>query len=575
MPVAFLVRRAAPLGPVVRLGWGAFSAHPLVTAACRAGRGRGGSRWDGCCLCRLPRRTYLARLAQYVSPIMETTMPVRQPNTRSPRTPPPARPHRRRRRRDQADGAAQGRRASRHAEQVRRQAEECARLASLPVQHEHAAGIDVGDASHWVCVEATPDGSDTVREFPAHTPGLRQLVAWLQYCGVTTVAVEATGVYGHVLFLTLLEAGLHVVTTSPKFARQIQGRPTTDKRDCQWIQRLHRHGLLPSIFQPDDATQTLRDYVRQRANLVRLSGQHIQRMQKALELMNLKLTTVLGDITGVTGLKIIRALLAGQRDPQVLAGLRDRRCRHTVDEIATALDGRYRAEHVLELRCCLAMWEKYQEMIALVDDSIAAQLRTMRKGTTLPTLPPKKRVRGRKPHDPRFDVRTALYYATGVDLTAIEGIDELHALTLVSELGSDFSKWPTVKHFTCWLGLCPNWQKTGGKVKSSRVRRGKNRAALALRLAAWSLMRSKSYLGAYLRRQRSRLGAPKAITATAHKLARIVYYLVRFGAAYSKQTEEAYAAQVRERLEKQLHRRAGELGYTLTKLESAAPTATQ
>src|SRR6516162_8678353 len=409
--------------------------------------------------------------------------------------------------------ATELRRAARHADKTRRQAEECARLASLPVQHAHAAGIDVGDASHWVCVEATPDGADTVREFPAHTAGLRQLVEWLRHCGVTTVALEATGAYAHVLFLTLLEAGFHVVTTSAKFTRQIQGRPKTDKRDCQWIQRLHRHGLLPSIFQPDEATQTLRDYVRQRANLVRLSGQHIQRMQKALQLMNLKLTRVLADVTGVTGLKIIRAILAGQRDPQQLAKLRDRRCRHSVADIAQALDGRYRPEHGTELRCCLTLWEKYQEVIAELDTAIDAHLRTMRRQTELPPLPPRTRVRGRKPHDPRFDVRQALYYATGVDLTAIEGIDEIHALTLVSELGTDFTKWPTVKQFTCWLGLCPNWQQTGGKVKSSQTRRVKNRAAYALRLAAWSLLRSKSYLGAYLRRQRSRLGAPKAITA--------------------------------------------------------------
>jgi transposase len=469
------------------------------------------------------------------------------------------------------------RRQQRHDEQLRQEAEAAAQLAALPVQHPHAAGIDVGDRSHWVCVETTPDGSDAVREFAAHTPGLRQLVAWLKLCAVTTIALEATGVYGHVLFLTLLEAGFHVVITSPKFARQIQGRPKTDKRDCQWIQRLHRHGLLPSVFQPDDTTHTLRDYVRQRANLVRLGGQHIQRMQKALELMNLKLTTVLGDITGVTGLKILRAILDGQRDPYQLAALRDRRCQHDVKQIATALDGRYRPEHLLELRCCLGMWEKYQEMITAVDDRIAAQLRTMRKQTELPPLPPKPRVRGRKPHDPKFDVRTALYFVTGVDLTAIEGIDEVHALTLVSELGSDFTKWPTVKHFTSWLGLCPNLQKTGGQVKSSQTRKGKGRAAHALRLAAWSLMRSKSYLGAYLRRQRSRLGAPKAITATAHKLARILYHLMRYGEAYVKQTEEAYADQVRERLEKQLFRRARELGYELKKIEpqpSPPPEAT-
>lgn len=442
-----------------------------------------------------------------------------------------------------------------------------AELASLPVQHPHAAGIDVGDASHWVCVEATPDGSDPVREFPAHTPGVRDLLAWLRSCGVTTVALEASGAYGHVLFLTLAEDGFAVVMTSPAFTRQIKGRPKTDRRDCQWIQRLHKHGLLPPVFQPDEATETLRSYVRQRANLVRLSGQHIQRMQKALELMNLKLTKVLGDITGVTGLKIIRAILAGERDPQTLARLRDRRCKHPEPEIATALDGRYRPEHLRELRSCLAMWEKYQEVVAELDAEIAGQLRTMRRQSPLPGLAPKPRVRGKKPHDPKFDVREALYYVTGVDLTAIEGIDEVHALTLVSELGTDFTKWPTVKHFASWLGLCPNWKQTGGKVKSSRTRKGKNRAAGALRLAAWSLIRSHSYLGAYLRRQRARLGAPKAITATAHKLARIIYNLMRYGRAYMRQEEAAYAEQVRERLERQLHRRAKELGFAVVRLD--------
>jgi transposase len=465
------------------------------------------------------------------------------------------------------------RRAARLCEQTRLDAEACAQLTSLPVQHTHAAGIDVGDASHWVAVETTTDGGPNVREFPAHTDGLRQLVDWLRQCQVTTVALEASGVYGHVLYLTLIEEGFSTVMTSPSFTRQIKGRPKTDRRDCQWIQRLHKHGLLPSIFQPDDATHTLRDYVRQRANHVRLSGQHIQRMQKALELMNLKLTKVLGDVTGVTGLRIIRAIIQGERDPQVLAGLRDRRCKHTVAEIAQALTGRYRPEHVLELKLCLSMWEEYQKVVAQLDKAIAAQLRAMRSKSALPPLGAKPRVRGKKPHDPGFDVREALYYVTGVDLTAIEGIDEIHALTLVSELGTDFTKWPTVKHFCSWLGLCPNWKKTGGKVKSSRTRLGKNRAAHALRLAAWSLMRSKGYLGAYLRRQRSRLGAPKAITATAHKLARIIYHLMRYGEAYVKETEAVYAEEVRERQEKQLQRRARELGYELKKIEPQAAEA--
>src|SRR5262249_37395714 len=243
---------------------------------------------------------------------------------------------------------------------------------------------------------------------------------------------------------------------------------------------------------------------------------------------------------------------------------------HTAAEMAQALDGRYRPEHLTELRCCLLLWEKYQEVIAALDGEIAGHLRTMARQSELPPLPPRTRKRGRKPHDPRFDVRTALYYATGVDLTAIEGIDELHALTLVSELGSDFTKWPSVKHFTCWLGLCPNWQKTGGKVKSSRARRGKNRAALALRLAAWSLVRSPSYLGAYLRRQRCRLGAPKAITATAHKLARIIYHLTRYGLAYVQATEEVYAAQGRARLEKQWQGGPRGLGAARTRIEAGA-----
>jgi transposase len=443
-----------------------------------------------------------------------------------------------------------------------------ARLAALPVADRHAAGIDVGRTTHWVSVASTPDGTDTVREFPAHTPGLRLLVAWFKQCAVTAVALEASGAYGHVLFLTLLEAGFEVLMTAPHFTRQIKGRPKTDNRDCQWIRRLHAHGMLPSVFQPDDATHTLRAYVRQRANLVRLGAQHVQRMQKALELMNLKLTTVLGDVTGVTGLKIIRAIVAGERDPQVLARMRDRRCKHTADQIATALDGRYRPEFVTELRLCLKMWDAYQEAIADLDKTIDAHLKVMRRPAALPPLPKQTRVRGRKPHDPAFDVREALYRATGVDLTAIEGIDAIHALTLVGELGSDFTKWPTVKHFTSWLGLCPNLKKTGGKVQSSRTRLGKNRAAGALRLAAWGLIKSKSYLGAYLRRQRSRLGSPKAVTATAHKLARIVYHLMRHGAGYVKRTEDAYAEQVRERQEKQLHRRAKELGFAVTKVEA-------
>ena len=445
------------------------------------------------------------------------------------------------------------------------------KMAGLPILNQHAAGIDVGDETHWVCVNETPDGSDRVREFSAMTHGLKELVAWLRQCAVTTVALEATGIYGHILFLTLLEEGFQTIMVSPQFTRQIKGRPKTDKRDCQWIQRLHKHGLLPAVFQPNEATQTLRDLVRQRANHVALSAEHIQRMQKALELMNLKLTKVLSSIVGVTGQKIIQAILKGERDPHQLARFRDRRCKHSAAEIAQALTGRYRPEHVLELELCFTMWQKYQEVIRKLDGVIDAHLQQMRRQSTLPPLPPRKRHNSCGPHEPSFDVRTALYYLCGVDLTMIEGVGEMHALVIISEIGTDLSAWPTVKHFCSWLGLCPNWKKTGGKVKSSRTRRGKNRAATALRLAAFALMRSQSYLGAYLRRQRARLGAPKAITATAHKLARIIYNMLRFGVAYAQKTEAEYAAQVRARRLKSLHRQARELGFELKALDAAEP----
>jgi transposase len=489
-------------------------------------------------------------------------------------TGPSARGGQRRQAQQRQQRKRQAMQAQRAAQEAQAETAAQEKLATMPIVNAQAAGIDIGDATHWVCVEQTPDGAPRVREFSAMTHGLRQIVAWLRECGVTTVALEATGIYSHILFLMLLEEGFEAKLVPPQFTRQIKGRPKTDKRDCEWIQRLHKLGFLPAAFQPDEATQTLRDYVRQRSNHVRLSSHHILRMQKALQLMNLKLTKVLGDITGLTGLKIIRAILKGERDPVELAQLRDPRCKHSQDEIAQALNGRYRPEHLLELKLCFHMWEQYQKMIGQLDRAIQEQLARMRGDRVLPALPEATRKRGHKPHDPAFNVRTALYYLSGVDLTAIEGISELNALVILSEIGTDLSKWPTVKHFCSWLGLCPNWKKTGGKVKSSQTRRGKNRAATAFRLAAYSLIRSKGYLGAYMRRQRARLGAPKAITATAHKLARIVYNLLRYGVAYLQKTEAEYAAQVRMRRLKSLRRQARELGFTLQEMaEPSAPVA--
>jgi len=333
--------------------------------------------------------------------------------------------------------------------------------SGLPLIQAHAAGIDVGSFSHWVCVG--PDVEP--REFPAHTDGLKALCAWLQEQHITTVALESTGIYWVALYELLDSAGFEVLMVDPSFTKQVKGRPKTDRRDCQWIQRLQAHGLLAAAFRPDEDTCVLRSYLRQRANHVRYAGQHIQHMHKALEMMNLKLPEVVSDITGMTGLAIVKDILRGQRDPLQLAKHRDRRCKNTAAAIAQALNGSYRAEHLFALEQALASWEFYQQQLRAVDAQIEAQLRAMKKRQELPPLPPKPRLCKRKHNEPRFDVRTALYYVTGVDLTALEGIDAVTALVVVSEIGTDMSRWPTVKHFASWLGLCPQLKKTGGRVK--------------------------------------------------------------------------------------------------------------
>lgn len=432
---------------------------------------------------------------------------------------------------------------------------------SLPVVNRHAAGIDVGAASHWVCVAATPDGSDPVREFSAFTQGLQDIVTWLQACGVTTVAMESTGIYWVPLYERLDSEGFEVLLVDPSYTKQVKGRPKTDRRDCQWIQRLHAHGLLAAAFRPDEQTCVLRSYLRLRANHVRYAGQHIQHMQKALEQMNLKLPEVVSDLTGVTGMQIIQAILRGEHDPVQLATYRDRRCHNSEETIAQALNGSYRDEHLCALQHAVDCWEFYQQKISELDVVIQTHLHRLKKAQPLPPLPPQPRVRKRKPNEPRFDVRTALSYVTGVDLTAIEGIDELTALTVISEIGTDMTRWATGTHFCSWLGLCPQHKQSGGKIKSSRTRPGVNRAAAALCVAASSLHRNKNALGAYFRRMKSRLGTPKAVTATAHKLARILYHTLRYGHAYVKKTQEEYDILMRDRQIKTLTRRARMLGF--------------
>jgi transposase len=355
-----------------------------------------------------------------------------------------------------------------------------------------------------------------------------------------------------------------VFLVDPSYTKQVRGRPKTDRLDCQWIYRLHSVGMLAAAYRPDAKTCVLRCFLRQRQSLIRYASRHIQHMQKALEQMNVKLTEVLSDVTGVTGLKIIRAIMRGVHDPRRLAGMRHRRCEKDEDEIARALDGNWRPEHLAALELAYQLWTTYQKKLDELDKRIAKHLGLMKLERELPPLPAKKPgSHGPKHNAPRFNAREALYLVVGMDLTDIEGISETTALALVAEIGVDVSKFPTVKHFCSWLGLCPCLKKTGGKVRSSRVRRGSNRAAQALRVSANSLWNSRSALGAFYRRIKGRLSAAQAVAATAHKLARLLYSALKYGMPYVQKTQEEYEAISKARMIKGLARRARQLGFEL------------
>lgn len=446
--------------------------------------------------------------------------------------------------------------------------------SSLPPQwaavNLHAAGIDVGAEVHYVAVPPSDD-PQPVRRFGASTADRDALATWLTACGITTVALESTGVYWIPRFALFEARHCEVFLVDPHQVQKLKGRPKSDVLDCQGLQRLHTFGLLASAFRPVDQGCVLRSYLRQRAMLLIYASQHIQHMQQALTQMHSKWQQVGSDVPGVTGLAIIRALLAGERAPVQLARLRHYRCQHAEDAIAKALHGQWREEPLVALAPAVALYEVYHQKLAACDRQIDIHLQTFaecRDGQPLlPVLRPRKRTRNR----PHFDVRGALHRMTGVDLTAIEGIDEPTALTVISEIGVDRGRWPTVKHVTSWLGLCPHHRVSGGKVLSRRTTPYANRAATALRLAAASLHHSQSALGTCFRRLKARLGTPKAITATAHKLARLIYMMLTHGTSYVRRGIDEYAQQYRDRVVKHMTRRAKALGYTLVKAPEGVP----
>jgi len=428
----------------------------------------------------------------------------------------------------------------------------------LQVLYPHAAGIDIGSSSHYVAVPVD-SGEESVREFGSCTSALEALAAWLSECGVDTVAMESTGVYWIALYELLESRGFRVYLVNARHVKNVSGRKS-DVIDCQWLQQLMSFGLLAGAFRPGEDVCALRAVSRQRDSLINDQARHVQRLQKILTQMNVQLTNVLSDIVGTTGQAILRAIVGGERDPVKLAGLRNYRVRASQAEIAESLRGNWREEHVFCLAQTLALYDAYAGLIAQTDAQLATMLgRLQRVAGELAPVSGK----GRGKHAPGFDTRQALYHWVGVDLTRIGGIDVSTALKVLVEIGWDLSKFKSAKHFASWLGLCPGTRITGGKKVSGASKRIPNRVAQALKLAAQGLHRSHCALGGYYRRMAARLGTGKAITATAHKLARLVYAMLTHGGEYVERSEADYEAQYRDRTLKNLQRKAAAFGLRL------------
>ena len=442
------------------------------------------------------------------------------------------------------------------------------KLESLKQINLNAAGIDIGADELYVCV---PEGRDTksVRTFGTFTRDLEHVSKWLTKCNVKTVAIESTGVLWIPLYEHLADRKFEVYLVNARHIKNVPGKKT-DVLDCQWIQQLHTYGLLQNSFRPQEEMVALRSLVRQREMIIGYRSKHIQHIQKALQQMNVKLDRVVTDVTGKTGMTIIRAIVAGERDETRLAAFRDGRCHRSEAEIAQALIGNYRSEHLFALQQGVEFYDFYTRQLRNCDAQIESRYAVFRPKIDVDEnpLPPPKR---RKPHgnEPAFDLRTQLYRTAGVDLTAIEGVSTLTAQTVLSEIGVDMSAWPTTKHFASWLGLCPQNHISGGRVLKRGTAKVANRAAQALRMAAMSLHRSKSMLGSYYRKMKSKHGPQVATTATAHKLARIIYTMLKNKTAYVAHDVDAYEEQRRQYHVRLLRKQAKKLGFELAQASTS------
>src|ERR1700722_1483319 len=439
--------------------------------------------------------------------------------------------------------------------------------SSLPVLFPDTAGIDIGSKSHFVAVPSERD-CNPVREFSTFTADLHKMVKWLKECKIKTVIMESTGVYWIPAFELLESNGFDVKLVNARHVKNVSAHKT-DVLDCQWLQQLGTFGLIKGAFRPADAILPLRAYLRQRDMLIKSAATHILHMQKALTQMNLHIHNVISDITGVTGMAIIRKIVAGVTDPKFLATFRDERCRNPEKVIEASLVGNYRKEHLFSLKQALELYDFYNQKIIECDCQIEKEAKKLEtkcdsdKINKLINDSPIKKQKKPKKHEYSFNLSFELTRITGVDLTKIPAIGASTALTIVSEIGMDMSRWKSAKHFASWLGLCPGNKVSGGKRLSGKSKPCANRAAVALRLAANTLYNSDCAFGAYLRRMKMRLGSPKAITALAHKLAKLIYMMLKYGHEYVEKGVEFYEEMYKKRRESSLKKKAKELGYIL------------
>lgn len=440
----------------------------------------------------------------------------------------------------------------------------------LDVVHRDAAGIDVGSREHYVAVGPDRDG-ESVQVFGCFTEDLQRMAEWLKACGVRTVAMQSTGVYWIPVYDVLEQHGLDVWLVNAQHTKNLPGRKS-DVQESQWLLKLHTYGLLRKSFRPTADIRAVRTCWRERGEYVQQAGICIQRMQKALTEMNVQLATVLTDLSGTTGMSIIRSIVAGERDGKRLAEFRDPRVKASKETIAKSLEGTWLPEQLAILKRQLVDWDHVQRQISACDLDLQAMMRQIPAGEVGPGEPPpmaktgkhgrKKKGRSSK-NEPAFDLAGELRRVAGVDLTRIDGIKVNTVQTVISEAGLDMSQWPSEDHYVSWIGLCPRNDASGGKVLKRKTRKVVSRLATALRMAATTLRESDSYLGAQFRRLRSRLGSPKAITAMAAKLARLVYRMLKYGQQYVDKGTELYEIKYRQQQIQFLARKAAQHGFAL------------